>query len=281
MRGLGWFGGKGSLARGPAPPTLASLGRSPILHPMRILLVLLVLLGACDAVRLSAQAAAMGPQEVHDRIVAVIRRSATRSVAAGDTFVTWSPRPVLYSTVRRIQDRVESSLIRADGMVGSADATWQQGVQTSVQIRWTKGAEEPLTLRARIEGGQILLSGSRDTAMVIPSLPWAIADYGMEDQLLPLIDMVANRKEPQAVLVYRPYPNRWDSLTVAVEAIPGGRRATLVESEGERWTWVISDSGALVQILRSRHPDVERRPLETTARMADYVRLRQASPALR
>ena len=247
---------------------------------MRILLVLIVLLGApCGAVRLGAQTATMHPQEVHDRIVAFISSSAIRSVAAGDTFVTWSPDPVLISTVRRGQDRVESGLIRADGMVGSADASWHRGVQTSVRVRWTHGAEEPLTLHARLEGGRILLRGSRDTALVVPSLPWAIADYGMEDQLLPLIDVLADRAEPRTVLVYRPYPNRWDSLTVAVEAIPGGRRATLVESEGTRWTWVISDGGALVQILRSEHPGIERRPLETTARMADYLRLRQASAA--
>jgi hypothetical protein len=241
--------------------------------------ILLVLLGATlSAARLGAQAASLSPQEVHDRIVSVMRRNATRSVAAGDTFVTWSPRPVLCSTVHRTRDRVESSLIRADGMVGSADATWQRGRQSAVRIRWTQGVAEDLALTAQVAGGQLRLAGVRDTAMAIPSLPWAIADYGMEDQLLPLIDQLADGKEPQTIAVYRPYPNHWDTLAVTVEARRGARVATLVDGDGERWTWVISEAGALVQMLRSKYPDVERRPLETTAPIADYVRLREKSP---
>lgn len=230
------------------------------------------------ASRLSAQSPTMSAEELHDRIVAVMARNTSRSVPQGDTFVSWSPRPVLYSTVRRHAGGVESSLIRADGMVGTAEASWTGGRPTLVRIRWTEPGKELLQVDARVEGEQLVISGGRDTTLAVPTLPWAIADYGMEDQLLPLIDAIAGGTDAQTIAVYRPYPNSWDSLSVRVEDRAGGRRVTLVDKEGERWTWMISAAGALVQMTRSKHADFERKPLPTSARVADYMRLREGAP---
>jgi hypothetical protein len=96
----------------------------------------------------------------------------------------------------------------------------------------------------------------------------------MEDQLLPVITEVERLGGSQIVSVYRPYAKKWDEISMVVEAITGGRKATIVDPLGETWWWVMTEDGALVSIRRSEHADYERMPLVNSERFNDYRRLR-------
>jgi hypothetical protein len=222
-----------------------------------------------------AQVPQLTEQEVHDRIVAVIARNAIRPLPPGDTFVTWSPGPVLYSTVQRTDTSVWSSLVRNDAMQGTALAKWRDGVQHAVHVLWTRRDSTLLEIAIQVTAQGITLSGRRDSVMPQPSIPWAVADYGMEDQLLPLVTASTFSTTPQRVLAFRPYTQKWDTLSVTVARPEGATVVTVTAPDGEHFFWLVSPDGALIRITRDRHLDSERRPLEKTWRVRDYLRLRR------
>jgi len=215
------------------------------------------------------------PEVLHARGVAILQLFSGGSVPAGDIFVTWTPKPDLYTTVSRTDSAVASRLIRSDGLVGIAEATWQAGRQRAVRIRWTKGPATLMELDVRFEAGVIHLAGARDTALQAPSLPWAVADSGMEDQLLPLIRASDAEAHEVRMAVYRPYQSKWDTVSVVCRRTQGATLVTETAPDGEHFFWTITADGALVRLTRDRNPGFERRPLELTQRMAEYARLRQ------
>jgi hypothetical protein len=239
----------------------------------------IVVLGLLTLVDSHASAQGMPPEEIHDRIVAIMQRVVHREVAVGDTFVTWSPNPVLYTTVQWTNGpaagvtRLASSMSRADSLVGTADATWINGIQTSVAVKWTKPDSIVLDLRASVDGGMIHVESQVDTVMKMPMSAWAIADYGMEDQLLPVLSVLPE-DTPTDVEVFRPFAGKWDTLQFRQNTRDGARIVAVQTPDGEVFYWVVTEDNALVRITRSLHADVERRPLETSPRYSDYKRYR-------
>ena len=154
---------------------------------------------------------------IHARGVGILSYGLTRPVPAGDTFVTWTPKPDLYTTVSRADSTIASSLVSTDGVIGTAEAVWQGGRQREVRVRWTKGSATLMELKARLEAGVIHFAGARDTAFQAPTLPWAVADYGMEDQLLPLIRGAGVDARHLRVDIYRPRQERWDTVSIACQ----------------------------------------------------------------
>ena len=247
------------------------------------------------------------PELVHSRIAGILNLESLmtgRVIPAGDTFVTWSPKPVLYTTVSRTDSTIASSLVTSSGVVGTAEAVWRGSVQRAVKIRWTQGRAILMEWNARFEGGVIHLAGARDTAFRAPSLPWAaanyrtedrlppsagvrdttlrapalpwaVADYGMEDQLLPLIQAVCVRTQRARLAIYRPYPATWVTIAIKCRTTRGATLVTETEPDGEHFFWTITADGALVRLTRDRDPSFERRPLEMTGRVADYWSLRE------
>jgi hypothetical protein len=104
-------------------------------------------------------------------------------------------------------------------------------------------------------------------------MPWAIADYGMEDLTLPLLESLDLQKGAATIAAYRPYGAKWDTVKVTERAVGDGVLYELRGSDGKRDWWLVSGSGALVQ-LRREGQDFERRPLEQTALFEEYRRLR-------
>jgi hypothetical protein len=241
--------------------------------------ICLALAGSLSAGTAKAQSAQDSAQQVHDGITAIIQQHATRPIAVGDTFVGWWPRPVLYSTVRRSPNQVASSLVRADGLVGTAEAQWLGGRQTVTQVLWTQGDSTLLRWEGRIDRGALRFQGGRDTVLALPTLPWVIADYGMEDQMLPLIEQLVARPGRRRVVAYRPFAQKWDTMVVTVTRKKHAILATIENGPGDTDHWVITLDGALVRVTRDKYPGLERRPLELTARMADYKRLRDVGAA--
>lgn len=244
--------------------------------PRIVALAALVVLAACHSAPPAAVAPAqeeLSPEVIHARAIAILSYGLARPIPAGDTFVTWTPKPAWYTTVSRTDSTVASSLVSLDGIVRTAEAVWQEGLQREVSIRWTQNTHTLMELNGRFEAGVIHISGVRDTALQAPSLPWAVADYGMEDQLLPLIQ--AAGAGTRRLAIYRPSPSKWDTITIACTRTRGATLATETEPDGEHLFWTITADGALVTLTRDRDRDFERRPLDLTARVADYVRLRE------
>ncbi len=212
---------------------------------------------------------ALSPQELHDRLVVLIHKNATRPIPAGDTLVTWSPIPNLYSTVRRTPDSVVSSLVRADAMVGTAETAWRSGSPVYASVLWTQGDSTLLGVTYRQIPGALAVTGSRVDTLALPHVPWAIADYGMEDQLLPLFVRLSHTT---TVAVYRPFPAKWDTLAVASERHGSAILITVrdITGDSEEWRWVVGPSGALLRIIRSKYPDFERRPLPESQLVPAY-----------
>jgi hypothetical protein len=132
-----------------------------------------------------------------------------------------------------------------------------------------------MELNVRFDSGVMHLAGARDTTLQAPSLPWAVADYGMEDQLLPLIQAAGVDARRVRLAIYRPYPSKWDTITIACRRTQGAMLATETEPDREHFFWTITADGALVRLTRDRHRDFERRPLDMSERVADYLRLRE------
>ena len=227
-----------------------------------------LILACATAGPLGAQTS-MSPQEIHDRLVALIRNNATRPIPQGDTLVTWSPQPNLYTTVHRTPDSVVSSLVRADAMVGTAQAAWHSSRQTGASVMWSQRDSTLLFLDFKVNGSAIEVSGSRTAELALPAIPWAIADYGMEDQLLPLLVSLA---EATTVAIYRPFPGKWDTLTVVAQRRSEATLITITtrSGDGEEWRWVVGPNGAVLRIIRSNFPDFERTPLPESALMPAF-----------
>jgi hypothetical protein len=224
-----------------------------------------------------AQGSDLPPQEVHDRIVAILSRNARRPIPPGDTLVTWSPIPNLYTTVARSAGAVASSLVRVDSMVGTAYSQWAGGRQSHVSIHWTQGDSTLIRLEISVDSAHLTLTGSRSILLDVPTLPWAIADYGMEDQVLPLYEGLP---ASSTVALYRPYPAKWDTLSVKIKRLAEGTVIRVTHRDGEEFQWIVSPNGVLIRLTRSKYPNFERRPLEQTERMQDYRLLRGlAEPA--
>lgn len=239
-----------------------------------------VVLIAVALIALGGRAAAQDirPEEVHDRLVAMLQANAHRPIAAGDTFVTWNPRPVLFTTVWASADSVSSSLVRADGLVGTADVRWQRGRPVAGRVAWTKPDSVALTF-AFESGAQLAITrnGDADT-LPLPEGFWAVADYGMEDQLLPVVREIGRIGGRHRVSVYRPYPGKWDRLFLEVRGIQGGQSVEIVDTEGKTSWWLLTEDGALVSIRRSEDAEYVRTPLINTDRFRDYLRLTGSDP---
>ncbi len=221
-----------------------------------------------------AQGEELSPELIHARGVGILRCGMCRPIPAGDTLVTWSPKPDHYTTVSRTDSTVASSLVSTDGVIGTAEAVWQGSRQREVRIRWTRSSATLMELDVRFEAGVIHLAGARDTAFQAPSLPWAVADYGMEDQLLPLIRAASADTRRLRLAIYRPYQSKWDTITIVCRRKQGATLVTETAPDGEHFFWTVTADGALVRITRDRNRGFERRPLELSERMADYVRLK-------
>ena len=239
----------------------------------------LVVLAACQSAPPPAAVAPaqeeLSPEVIHARAAAILSYGLPRRIPAGDTFVTWTPKPALYTTVSRTASTVASSLVSLDGVVGTAESVWEGGLQREVSIRWTQNRATLMELNVRLAAGVIHLAGVRDTALQAPSLPWAVADYGMEDQILPLIQAAGVEKGRLRLAIFRPRASRWDTITIACRRAQGATLATVTAPDGERFFWTITGDGALVRLTRDRDRDFERRPLDMSERVADYLRLRE------
>jgi hypothetical protein len=228
------------------------------------------------ALAVPSHAAAQDAQAVHDGIVAVMARSGYRQPAA-DTSVTWSPRPLLYHTLTRRGATIETAMIRADGLVGAAEVTYAVATPVRARIQWSQDGKLLRDIGLSVRAGSLVVQDSVPRAYPLPTLRWLIADYGMDDLWLPVLGGIT--ESATAVAVFRPYAAKWDTVLVRRRLGAAGPEVELQSAPDDLWTFVLAADGAILQILRSKYPDFERRPLEQSARVAAYLARRHAPAA--
>jgi len=235
----------------------------------------------------SASALAQDPAALHQHVVEFIKQ-AIQPMPAGDTLLTWNgDRLVLFHTSSRDRAGVRGALLRADRMLGVADIRWQEDRPQSFAVGWftPRGTSiDSLIVRGDVVGNELRLrrSGHADSVVAIPAIRWAVADYGMDELLLPVLARASQDRVTQ-LAVLRPYRLKWDTLT-AIESESRGRWSITrwADRKGERWSMVILDSTRMVWLRRSDHPEDEELPLESTTLWSVFAQARgELEPASR
>lgn len=189
----------------------------------------------------------------------------TRPLPGGDTSYTRNQRgTALLHTTGRVGTAVVSGLARADGMVGTARGEWTAGRMKRFEGVWTDSTAVPRRFIVAPAAGGLRVTGARDTVVPLPSgLPWAVAEHGMEEHLVPAL---ARLPSESRLVPYHPYPGTLDTVTVRVRPLRGGRMYGLLNGD-ELTLLVVDDSGDLLGVGFSTGLG-ERAPAPGTARRA-------------
>lgn len=234
-----------------------------------IAILLLPLFGAAQACAQAAPSTAAA----HDQLVAALRQVADRPLPAGDTLLTWAAQGlILFHTARVTPTEVETAMVRQDRLLGTATSTWVDTTWQAAHGEWREGDSVTRTWSAERRPDGLLVRADRDTMIATPALPWAVAEYGMDDQLVPLLRALSASGTPRALAVFRPYAMHWDTLTVGARDTAGVRVVTEFEGGRAVEVRVLPPLGG---ILAARRTDgSERRPLEGSPAYAQWQRRR-------
>jgi hypothetical protein len=101
--------------------------------------------------------------------------------------------------------------------------------------------------------------------MPLPELPWAVADYAMDEHLGPALARLSEAGEPvDRLAVYRPYPMRWDTLQVTVRPLDTGVLLAIVRQGESLDVLFVEKDGTLLYVERVEPFPLRRRPREGT-----------------
>jgi hypothetical protein len=211
-------------------------------------------------------------QAFHDQATELIVQLASRPLTPGDTLLTFNPEPGgLIHTVRVSPSQVESSLLRADRMMGTAHVEWVGASVGRFAVLWTRAdtlrgseVDSAITVSGQVDGDSIRIATPDVRTMALPTLPWAIADFGMEEQLIPIFRSLPSGQSAQRVAILRPYHLRWDTVTVSVRDSAGLRMAVTYGSDKAHEVWIIDQDGRLLYVRRVDQAG-DRIPLPTSA----------------
>lgn len=207
------------------------------------------------------------------RVVSAERAHLLARVLPGrDTTLTIADNgPILLHTVERSTSTVRSGMGRNDGLVGTARSDFAAGRVTGYAATWTDTAAAAVTQRITVtaQGLRVQREGHHDTTLALPAGGvWGIADYAMQEHLVPvLLPMATGQETP--IHVYRPTAAHWDQGTVQVRRAGGIFVATLrMEGAQDPELLIITPEGDLLYGANSGPTGAERVPLPGSARRA-------------
>ncbi|MFI5234996.1 MAG: hypothetical protein ACHQXA_04740 [Gemmatimonadales bacterium] len=191
-----------------------------------------------------------------------------RPLPGSDSSWTVTPEPALLHTVHRLGQVVESALARNDGTVGTSLLETAAGRPRQYQALWTTPGDPDLSLLVRVHDDSLTLNGAR--SWPIPAGPWAVAEEGMEEQLIPVLVSLPADSDSVALPVFRPRAARWDTLQVLRKPLFADVVLYLFSSGGPRTRGVImvTAAGDLLTVERATDPPSRRLPMPGTARRA-------------
>jgi|SRR5580704_6006308 hypothetical protein len=108
-------------------------------------------------------------QAFRARVKVLIAHLSSRPLTSGDTFLTWAPDVRLIHTARVHGAGVQSSLLRGDGMIGTAETHWSGQTLESFDVRWTvpdstghRGVDSTTAIEGRRSGRRRLPTNRLD-----------------------------------------------------------------------------------------------------------------------
>lgn len=179
---------------------------------------------------------------------------------------------VLLHTVDVQADTIESGLARADGMVGTATAAYDGGIPIGFSVTWTSLTQPPTRLDARVEDATIRIDGRDDVAVPDWVDAWAIADYGMDELLVPALRQVPPIGEWFGLGVYRPFADRWDEADVMVLPADDAFVAVIqFDGEDDPSVMIFNDQGDLLLTERETADGVSQRSPSIASRLRPQI----------
>ena len=245
------------------------------MHHLRALICSLVILSSASRVL------AQSPDQLqtfHDQATALIVEMASRPLTPGDTLLTFNPDPGgLIHTVQVSRALITSSLLRADRMMGTSHVEWTGNRVGRFAVLWTRadtlrGAEvdSAVAVRGRLDGDSIRLEAPLTRTLVVPTIPWAVADFGMEEQLIPLFRSLPASQPARTVAILRPYHLRWDTVMVSTRDSAGLRIAVTRGKDKNHEVWFLDQEGRVLYVRRVDQPG-DRIPLPLSARYEEMM----------
>jgi hypothetical protein len=231
---------------------------------------------------LATQACSQSPRtpstDIAHEIRQVMHNVAPTTLPPGDTSVTWTQGPILYHTSNRMGNEVTAGLLRNDKMSGNERIIWDRQRPTSFVVTWIQPGEPSFHLSATVVENFLRITGSRDTTIRLPSSNWAVADYGMDDLLLPAFEHFS--ADTTAISVLRPYTLKWDKLLATISRTPDYAIVTLIEPDGAK-QWIVVKGNDHILWVRRSDQAMERRPLEGTHEFRFFEAARRSIGQLR
>lgn len=198
----------------------------------------------------------------------------TRPLPGRDTSWTVTSAPVTLHTVNVLGQAIESGLARNDGSVGTALAETAAARPVQYQALWTAPGSADTSALAAVRNDTLYLTGTRSGVWPTPSGPWAIAEPGMEEQLVPALRTLAD-SQTVALPVFRPRAAEWETLTASGRYLPGGARLFLLSlrEPDTRIAILIDSTGALLTVEKATDPPSRRLPPVGSGRRAQLDQL--------
>lgn len=196
-----------------------------------------------------------------------------RSLPGPDTAITISAGgTVLLHTVRRNGDSIDAGMGRNDGLVGTARARFAAGVMQSYEAVWTDTSATPREMTIALAGDSLRIRdpAGGDTVVAIPSRWWGIADYAMNEFLVPTFLAHVPDGRDTSFAVYRPYARHWDTGVAGVRRIREHLVASyLLGTDTLRTFLLITKDGDLLFGENSGPDGAQRVPPEGSVRRAE------------
>jgi len=214
--------------------------------------------------------AGLHSSEEQTLISAELGRLVMRELPVGDTSMTVNQGAILLHTVRRSADAVESGFARNDGLLGVARASFANGLPVRYAAQWTEGVAPATERRVDRRGDSLVIrGGGADSVVAIPTERWGIADYAMEESLVPVLLAMPADSAPHPFAVWRPFARHWDAGLVAIQPVTGGRIVAMRLGNDEKPSLLlITDDGDYLSGSNSGPTGAERVPSPGSARRA-------------
>ncbi|MGH7532025.1 MAG: hypothetical protein ACREL4_01930 [Gemmatimonadales bacterium] len=184
-----------------------------------------------------------------------------RPLPGRDSSLTVTTGPILLHTVNAVGQAIESGLAANDGSVGTALSVTAGATPVQYQTLWTAPGAKDTTALVAVHGDSLYVTGTRMHNWPVPPMPWAIADEGMEEQLVPVLHTLAD-SQSVVLPVFRPRTATWDTLNAFARYLPGGARLFVLAhgAPDTRVAILVDSTGALLTVEKATDPPSRRLP---------------------
>src|SRR5229473_719983 len=162
-------------------------------------------------------------------------------------------------------------MTRNDGLVGTARARFSAGKVESYDALWTDTAATPRRIMLSVVHDSLLIRdpSRADTVIPIPATSWGVADYAMNEFLVPVFLARSADDVSFPFAVYRPYARHWDTGIASVRRLGENFIASYrVGADTLDVTLLITGEGDLLLGENAGPTGAQRLPLEGSSRRA-------------